>query len=175
MDGAMLSKSLIQFSVDGRGCVPSLLFDLRPNYGGGDEDNGDLLQNVPCSHCCTQCPLAYSRPPPTHMSAGDFWTFMGKSGSVSCWSLLLPHGCWCAQGSVCALQASLSPVLCKFWQLYGGVNGNLLQEGLCYARVYCIQGPCPCSSLLLTHNCAGDTVLSQYLWGLWVLVCTMFV
>ena len=30
----MLSKSLIQFSVDGRGCVPSLLFDLKPNYGG---------------------------------------------------------------------------------------------------------------------------------------------
>ena len=28
----MLSKSLIQFSVDGRGWVPSLLFDLRPNY-----------------------------------------------------------------------------------------------------------------------------------------------
>jgi len=34
----MLSKSLIQFSVDGRGCVPSLLFDLRPNYGGSNED-----------------------------------------------------------------------------------------------------------------------------------------
>ena len=28
MGGAMLSKSLIQFSVDGQGCVPSLLFDL---------------------------------------------------------------------------------------------------------------------------------------------------
>ena len=27
MGGAMLSKSLIQFSVDGRGCVLSLLFD----------------------------------------------------------------------------------------------------------------------------------------------------
>ena len=26
----MLSKSLIQFSVDGQGCVLSLLFDLRP-------------------------------------------------------------------------------------------------------------------------------------------------
>ena len=38
--GAMLSKSLIQFSIDGQGCVPSLLFDLRPNYGGGHEDNG---------------------------------------------------------------------------------------------------------------------------------------
>ena len=32
MGGAILSKSLIQFSVDGWGCVPSLLFDLRPNY-----------------------------------------------------------------------------------------------------------------------------------------------
>ena len=43
----LLSKSLIQFSVDGRGCVPSLFFDPRPNYGGGSEDNGDLLQKVP--------------------------------------------------------------------------------------------------------------------------------
>ena len=34
----MLSKSLIQFSVDGWSCFPSLLFDLRPNYGGGNED-----------------------------------------------------------------------------------------------------------------------------------------
>ena len=30
----MLSKSFVQFSVDGWGSVPSLLFDLRPNYGG---------------------------------------------------------------------------------------------------------------------------------------------
>ena len=35
----MLIKSFIQFSVDGRGCVPSLLFDVRPKYGGGNEDN----------------------------------------------------------------------------------------------------------------------------------------
>ena len=38
MGKAMLSKSLIQFSIDGWGCVPSLLFDLRPNYGGGNKD-----------------------------------------------------------------------------------------------------------------------------------------
>ena len=43
--GAMLSKSLIQFSVShGWGCVPSLLFDLRPSSGGSNEDNGNLLQ-----------------------------------------------------------------------------------------------------------------------------------
>ena len=44
MGRAMLSKSLIQFSVDGQSSVPSLLSDLRPNYGGGNEDNGNLLQ-----------------------------------------------------------------------------------------------------------------------------------
>ena len=32
MGRAMLSKSLIQFSLEGWGCVSSLLFDLRPNY-----------------------------------------------------------------------------------------------------------------------------------------------
>ena len=47
MGRAILSESLIQFSVDGQGCVLSLLFDLRPNYGGGNEDNGDLLQRSP--------------------------------------------------------------------------------------------------------------------------------
>jgi len=79
MGGAMLSKSLIQFSVKGQGCVPSLLFALRPNYGGGNEDNGNLLQKVPCRHCYTQC----LQPPLTHTSARDFWTLMGKSGSES--------------------------------------------------------------------------------------------
>ena len=78
MGRAMLSKSLIQFS------VPSLLFDLKPNYGGGNEDNGNLLQKVLCTYCPTQCPWRCSRPPPTHTPAGDSWTLMGKSGSISC-------------------------------------------------------------------------------------------
>ena len=56
MGRAMFGKSLTQFFVDGQGSVPSLLFDLRPNYGGGNEDNDDLLQKVPCMHCHTQCP-----------------------------------------------------------------------------------------------------------------------
>ena len=48
-----LSKSLVQYSVDEWDCVPSLLFDLRPNYGGSNEDNGNLLQKVLCMHCLT--------------------------------------------------------------------------------------------------------------------------
>ena len=36
-------------------------------------------------------------------------------------SLLLSPGSWCALAFVCALQESVSPVLCKFWQLHGGL------------------------------------------------------
>ena len=50
----MVSKALIHFSVEGWCYVTSLLFDLMPNYGGDNEDNGDLLQKVPCTHCCPQ-------------------------------------------------------------------------------------------------------------------------
>ena len=50
---AMPSKCLIRFSVDGCGCIPSLLFGLRPNYGGV---NGDLLQKDLSQHCSIQCP-----------------------------------------------------------------------------------------------------------------------
>ena len=90
------------------GCVPSLLFDLRPNYGGGNEDNGDLLQKVPCLHCCTQCPQPCSRPPPTHASTGDSGHSRASPGQSLVGSRLLSPGSWCAQGFVCALQESVS-------------------------------------------------------------------
>ena len=77
MGGTILHKYLIQFSVDGWSCVPSL--DLRLNYGGGDEDKGDLHPKVPCLHHHAQCPQPCSRPPTTHTSAGDSWTLTGKS------------------------------------------------------------------------------------------------
>ena len=111
-------------------------------------------------HACTatlQCPRPCSRPPPTCASTGDSRTLRGESGSVSVGSLLPSPGSWCVQGSVCALQESVSPVLCMFWRLYGGVNGNLLQEGICHTQVCCTQSPCPCSSPLLTRTSAGDT------------------
>ena len=144
-------------------CVPSL-FDLRPNYGGGNEDNGDLLQKVTCMHCCSQCPWPCSKPPSTHASAEDFWKLTGKSGAVSCHcSFLLGPG---TQKVLCALQESVSPVLCKFWQLYGGITGDLLQESLCHTQVCCTQSPCPCSRPLLTCTFAGDTETQ-----LWLSLC----
>ena len=110
----MFSKSLIQFFVDGWGCVFSLLFDLRPNYGGSKEDNGNLCQKVPCMHCCTQCPWSCSRPPlsmPPLETPGHSQTSLGQS---LIGSLLLSPRSWCTQGFVCALWESVSPVLCKF-------------------------------------------------------------
>ena len=71
-------------------------------------------------------------------------------------SLLLSPESWCTQGFVCALQEFVSPVLCKYWWFYGGINGDFLQEGLCHIQVCCTQRPHPCGRTLLTHTSAGD-------------------
>ena len=106
MGGDMLRKSLIQFSVDGKGCVPSLLFDLRSNYVGDNEDNGNLLQKVPCKYCCTQCPdpsAGHHWPTPLPETFGHPWASLGQFLGES---LLLYPGSWCIQGFVCTLQES---------------------------------------------------------------------
>ena len=113
-----------------------------PNYGGGNEDTGDLLQKVPCMHCYTRCPQPCSRPPPTHASTRDSQTLTGKSGSVSCgvtapFSWVLVH-----TDSVCAHQESVSPILCKFWRLYGGVNGDLLLQAYTIPKSAADTRPC---------------------------------
>ena len=95
----------------------------------------------------------HCRPTPPQETPGHSRASLGQS---LVGSLLLSPGSWCTQSSVCALQESVSPVLCKFWRLYGGVNGDLLQKGLCRTYICCTQSPCPCSSPLLTHTSAGD-------------------
>ena len=143
MGRAILSKSLIQFSVEGWGYVPSLLFDLRPNYGGDNEDNGNLFQKVPCRHFCAQCFQPCSRLPPTRSSVRDPWTLTGRSGSVSCGVTAFPSGSWCSQGSVCALRESVSPVLCKFWWLYGGLMVTSSKRAYAVPRSTAPRAPAP--------------------------------
>ena len=104
----MLSKSLIQFSVDAQGCVPSLLF-------GWGQTMVVLMTSFKrtCAH-----PVVFSVPDP---AAGHCrlrppletsWTFTGTSGSVS--SDTDSPGSWCTQGFICTLQESVSPVLWMF-------------------------------------------------------------
>ena len=197
----LLSKSLIQFSVDGWGCVPSLLFDLRPNCGGGNEDNGNLLRTkVPCTHCCAHCCQPCSKllvvilasgdvisescpyfkgKTTTHMDindSADSWFTFGSlvmAGAVwreSRWvvsDFLQPHELfspWNSPGQitgsfpfsrgysqprdrtqVCHVAGrfftswATRKGLCKLWWLYGGVNGDLLQEGLCHTHQEAFQ------------------------------------
>ena len=107
--------------------------------------------------------LLYSVPPTLQQATGDpglHRQLLDTHRQV--WVSLLWGHCLFLLGPgmhrvVCALQESVSPVLCKFWWLYGGVNGDLLQEGLCHTQVGCTQSPCPCSRPLLTHTSAGDT------------------
>ena len=126
MGGAMLSKSLIQFSVDGRGYIPSPLFDLRPNYSVGNKDNGDVLQQVSCTHCYTQCPQPCSQPSLTHASAGDSGHSWASLGQSLVGSLLFSPGSWCTQGSVCFLQESVSPEHILGQQCYVFFPSNFL-------------------------------------------------
>ena len=107
----------------------------RPSYGGPLKIMATSSERSH-RHCYTQCPQACSRLLPTHTSARDSWTLMGESGSVSCgvtppffWVLVRTSLCLCPP-------RVYFPTLYKFWQLYGGVNGDLLQEGLCLGLLH---------------------------------------
>ena len=106
MGGAMLSNSVIQFSVGGQGCVPSLLFDLRPNYGGGNEDNGTSFKRFHAGSAALNAPDAAAGPIDPRLRRAS-WTVMGQSGSVShgvtapfSWVLAHTRFCLCPP-SVC--------------------------------------------------------------------------
>ena len=80
-------------------------------------------------------------------------------------SLLLSPGSWCAQGFVCALRESVSLVLCKFWQLCGGVNGRLPHEGYAIPRSAAPSAPAPAAGhcylifCKVLYNERGPTLL----------------
>ena len=135
-----------------------------------------LLHSVP-RPCAGHC-----RPTPPPETPGHSWASLGQ---FLVESLLLSPGSWCTQGFVCAFQESVSPVLCKFWWFYGGVggrwaggvDGNLLYQGLCHTQVCCTQSLHHCGRPLLVRN-PQETLkhpkaaLAQSLWSL--LVCTRF-
>ena len=108
MGGAMLSKSLIQFSVDGWGCVPSLLFTwgqtmvevmkiVATSFKRSHESTATLSAPNPAA--------GHRQPTPLPKTPGHSQASLGQS---LVGSLLLSPGSWCTQGSVCALQVSVS-------------------------------------------------------------------
>ena len=165
MGWVMFSKSLIQFSVDDSSCVPSLLFGLRPNcqprpsVKTPGHSQASLTQSLvgtlflsPGSWCaqsfccalqesvsltlwkfCNQIPLSSTVKFPgvsqflCQITRLEYLLWVLKPGTfLTVWGFL-----WYNCSVVCGLSA---------WWLYGGVNGDLLQEGLCH-RV-CDQVSC---------------------------------
>ena len=80
MGRAMLSKSLTQFSIAGRGCVPSLLLDLRPNYGEG---YGMKVTKIMVTSFKRSLALPHSLPPTLQHAT---------TKECPCWRLLDTHG-----------------------------------------------------------------------------------
>ena len=189
MGVAMFNKSLIQFSVDGWSCVPSLLFTWGQTMV---EVRKIMATSFERSHAWIATVRA---PSPV---SGHHWPMplletprysQARLGQSVVGSVFLSPGSWCAQG-LCPPRICF-PVLCKLWQLYGGVNGDLLQEALCHTQVCCTQSPCPCGSPLLTRTSTGGTQTqfclslcgvsgswcaqdsfepSEYLWQVWGLI-----
>ena len=104
-------------------------------------------------YCYSPCPQPCSMPIPTQAFTRDCWTPTGKSGTVFC-GVTVPFS-WVLMHKVLLCPPRVYfPVLCKFWQLYGGVNVDLLQEDLCHTHT---QRPCPFGRPLPTHTSTGDT------------------
>ena len=100
---------------------------------------------------------APSAPDPAGASVDPclLWRLLDTYGQV--WGSLLWRHCSLLWGpDVHEVLFAPSKSLCKFWQLYGAVNGDL-QEGLCHTQVCCTRSPCPCNRPLLTCTSAGDT------------------
>ena len=105
--------------------------------------------------------LLYSLPPTPQQATNNpclRWRLLNTHRQV--WvsllgSLLLSPGSLGTRFCLCPRRVFFA-VLCKFWQLYGGVNGDLLQEGLYHTQVCCTYRPCPCDSPLLTCTSARD-------------------
>ena len=129
------------------------------------------FKKVPRRHCCMQCPQNLQQPLPLQ------W------GLCLCRRLMDTHvQVWV---SLCGVTAPFPwvlvstsfylcpprvyfPVLCKFWQLYGAVNGDLLQEGLSHTQSPAPRAAVHCWSVLLQetlrHSCLSLCGVSGSWW-----------
>ena len=110
MDRVLLSKSLIQFSLDGQGCVLPYCLTWGQTVV---EVMKIFVTSFKMSHACTPDHEAgHHRPAPPLKTPGHSQASLSQSliGSL----LLFPRS-WCAQDFVFAFQESVFPILCKFY------------------------------------------------------------
>ena len=130
---------------------------LGPNYGGGNEDNGHLLQKV-LLHV-----LLHSVPPTPQQATMDprlRWRLLDTHRQV--WvSLLRVHCSFLlgpgAQGSASALQESVSQSCVSSGSSMVGLMVTSSKRAYAIPKSAGFQSPCPCSSPLLNCTSTGDT------------------
>ena len=172
MGRIMLSKSLIQFSVDGWSCVLSLLFTWGQTVV-------EVMKIMPTSFKMSYArtatlsslnPVAgHSQPKrqpetPGHSQACLHQSLVG--------SLLLSPGSWCAQGSVFALQSLLPQFCLSSSSSMVGSMATSSKSTYAMPRSAAPRAPALQQSTadLYLHRRQSNTFLCQSLWVLWVLV-----
>ena len=131
-----------------------------------------------CTYCYTQCSQPRSRPPLTHTSPLETpkhsWESLGQS---LVGSLVLSPGSWCTQDSVYALQESISQSCVSSGSSIVVLMVTSFERAFPYPTLLHpeLLSSWQSTANLYLHKRHSNTVLSQSLWGPWVLVCTRFV
>ena len=129
-------------------------------------------------YCCTYCFQPCNRPPPTHVSAGDSWTPPRKVWVNLLWghsSFLLGPG---VHQVLFVPSKSLFPESCvSSGSSMLGLMATSSKRAYATPKSAAPRAHAPAESTadLYLHRRHSSTVLSQSLWGLWVLVHTRFV
>ena len=127
-----------------------------------------MVTSFKSSHSCAAAlsgpnPAAgHFRPTPPLETPGHSWASLSQP---LVGSLLLSTGSWCTQVSVCALQESVFPVLCKFWRLCGGLMATSSKRAYAISRSTAPRAPAPQQSTgdSYLYRRHPNTVLSQSL------------
>jgi len=104
---------------------------------------------------------ATTKPTPPPETPGHSWASLGQS---LVGSLILSPGSWCAQSFVCALQESVSPVLCKIWWLYGGVIVTSSKRSYAISRSAAPRPPALWQATADPYLCRRHTNTQRQVW-----------
>ena len=96
------------------------------------------------THSASSPAAGHHQPTPRPETPGPSRASLGQS---LVGSLLLSPGSWCTQGSVYALQESVSPVLYKFWRLCGGLVVTSSKRAYATPRSSAPRAPAPAAVL----------------------------
>ena len=171
----MLSKSLIQFSIDGWRFVPSLLFTWGQTMV---EVMKTIVTSLKMSHAC---PATLSDPNPAAATTDPCLCLRLSDTHGQVWLSLLWGHCSFLLGPgthkvLFVPSKCLFPSPVEVWQLYGGFMVTSSRRAYAIPKSAAPRAPPlqPSTADPSLHRRHSNTVLAQSLWGLWVLVCTTF-